>query len=182
MRGVQGIGGHAKPNCGASQVWLTPPEIVSSLGSFDLDPCAAPAPRPWATARRHIEPPADGLVFPWTGRVWLNPPYDEQLEAWMAKMARHGIGIALTFARTETAIWHSWIWPYAESILFVAGRLHFWFPDGTRAEGNAGGPSALIAYSRNDSNHLWLSGIAGAHVEIVRPRVGVGGPPCATTA
>lgn len=36
--------------------------------------------------------------------------------------------------------------------------------------GNAGGPSALIAYSANDSDILWMSGIAGAFVEVKRPR------------
>lgn len=29
--------------------WLTPPEIVQSLGSFDLDPCS-PIARPWPFA------------------------------------------------------------------------------------------------------------------------------------
>ena len=28
--------------------WLTPPEIIKSLGEFDLDPCS-PINRPWAT-------------------------------------------------------------------------------------------------------------------------------------
>lgn len=32
---------HQRPHHGASDVWLTPPEIVADLGPFDLDPCAA---------------------------------------------------------------------------------------------------------------------------------------------
>ena len=36
----QAMGGHHKPNRGASDRWLTPPDIVQALGPFDLDPCA----------------------------------------------------------------------------------------------------------------------------------------------
>jgi hypothetical protein len=61
---------------GQTVVWLTPPEILSVLGRFDLDPCAAPPPRPWATANHHFDGfNYDGLKEPWLGRVWMNPPY-----------------------------------------------------------------------------------------------------------
>jgi hypothetical protein len=98
----KGIGGHTAPNKGEFIIWLTPPSILQFLGRFDLDPCAAPSPRPWPTATQHIELPEDGLSLPWAGRVWLNPPYDETLDKWMERMAAHKSGIALTFARTET--------------------------------------------------------------------------------
>lgn len=170
MRGVQGIGGHTKPNKGEDVIWLTPRSILQPLGVFDLDPCAAPSPRPWPTALKHIELPDDGLALPWYGRVWLNPPYEEDLGDWMEHMAQHGSGIALTFARTETDTWQQWIWPCAHSILFIDGRLHFCFPDGTESKGNSGGPSALISYSEKDSSILWDSGIAGAFVKVKRAR------------
>jgi hypothetical protein len=84
-----------------SDVWLTPPEILDALG--DLDPCAAPEPRPWSTARLHYWTPRhNGLLEPWRGRVWLNPPYSREAVRWLRRMAAHGDGIALTFARTET--------------------------------------------------------------------------------
>jgi hypothetical protein len=160
---MNGIGSHTLPNNGAFDTWLTPPAILSELGTFDLDPCAAPSPRAWATAKSHIELPEDGLAIPWAGRVWLNPPYGRDIGAWLEKMAKHGNGIALTFARTETDAW-GWVWPYAAGVLFIAGRLHFCLPDGTRAKGNAGGPSALIAYSESDFQILKDSSIRGALV------------------
>lgn len=163
----KGIGGHTAPNKGEFIIWLTPPEILHFLGEFDLDPCAAPSPRPWPTAARHIELPEDGLLLPWTGRVWLNPPYDESTDEWMKRMASHGSGIALIFARTEIEIWQKWVWPCAHSILFIAGRLTFRNPDGSKAAGNAGGPSALIAYSRQDTEVIARSGIAGGHVRLL---------------
>lgn len=158
-----GIGSHTNPNNGAFDSWLTPPEILYQLGDFDLDPCAAPSPRPWSTAKQHVETPEDGLQINWHGRVWLNPPYGRNIGAWLKRMAQHGSGIALTFARTETEAWE-WVWPFASGVLFIAGRLHFCLPDGTPAKGNAGGPSALIAYSESDFRALKDSSIQGALV------------------
>jgi hypothetical protein len=168
---MNGIGGHTKPNKGNTVIWFTPKNIVKSLGIFDLDPCAAPAPRPWETAANYIELPDDGLKIPWFGRVWLNPPYDEHLGEWMQQMAMHKQGIALTFARTETDIWQRWIWPYAWGVLFISGRLYFHQPDGARGKGNAGGPSALIAYSEKDYKILENSGINGALVKVIRTAI-----------
>lgn len=162
----KGIGGHTLAGNGAFDTWLTPPSVLLPLGEFDLDPCAAPSPRPWSTAKRHIELPDDGLIAAWTGRVWLNPPYGDKTAAWMARLAAHGRGTALIFARTETECWHRWIWPYAFVVLFLAGRLNFYLPDGTRASGNAGGPSALIAYGNEDGEVLRSCGISGAVVRL----------------
>jgi hypothetical protein len=160
-----GIGSHTLPNQGITNTWLTPKFIIDALGPFDLDPCAAPSPRPWATASRMIELPEDGLAAKWQGRVWLNPPYGSDIGQWMEKMAKHesseAAGIALTFARTETSAWQSWIWPYAKAVLFISGRLHFCKPDGIATKTNAGGPSALIAYSEHDVLMLRKSGISG---------------------
>jgi hypothetical protein len=49
--------------------WYTPPDLVKSLGSFDLDPCAGPMRHAKRNLRRK------GLSAAWRGRVWLNPPY-----------------------------------------------------------------------------------------------------------
>lgn len=152
-REMLGIGGHHSQRAG-SNVWLTPPGIVHALGPFDLDPCAAD-PRPWDTAARHIAPPDDGLAADWSGRVWLNPPYSD-LDRWLGKLAAHGRGTALVFARTETRWFVQHVWARATAVLFLHGRLHFRLPDGSRARGNAGAPSALIAYGQYDADRLAL--------------------------
>lgn len=142
-----------------SHVRLTPPEILAVLGPFDLDPCAAPSPRPWPTAARHIELPEDGLAAEWQGRVWCNPPFGSHTGPWLAKMARHGNGIALTFARTDTRMFHQHVWPYASAILFMRGRPHFHLSDGTRMNGNSGGPIVLTAYGQANAEALCNSGL-----------------------
>ena len=159
-----GIGGHHRPR-GLFDVWLTDRQVLSALGEFDLDPCAAPEPRPWSTAREHIALPENGLEREWRGRVWLNPPYHRDLiGGWLEKMAQHRKGISFLFARTETQAWQRWIWPFAEGVLFAEGRFNFCLPDGTRMNHNCGAPSALIAYSEEDARILRSSGIRGAFV------------------
>jgi len=51
-------------------------------------------------------------------------------------------------------------------VLFLEGRLHFHYPDGTRAKANAGAPSCLVAYGRYDAYKLADSGLEGYFVSI----------------
>lgn len=127
--------------------WYTPPEVFHALGvGFDLDPCAPPLPAvPWLPAVRRIGPPDDGLSADWEGCVWLNPPYGDATQHWLRRLGEHGDGIALIFARTETAWWHE-IVPAASAVCFIKGRLSFVAEDGRRGASNAGAPSALIAF------------------------------------
>lgn len=150
-----------------SHVWLTPPEIIEALGPFDLDPCAAPSPRPWPTAARHIELPEDGLRAEWEGRVWCNPPFGSYTGQWLGRMAFHGNGIALAFARTDTAMFRLHVWKRADAVMFLHGRPHFYRPDGTRASGNSGGPICLIAYGEQNAEALRNSGLQGTVLRVV---------------
>ena len=162
---MKGIGGHTLPNRGAKDEWLTPPEILKALGPFDLDPCA-PVNRPWDTAAKHFTIEDDGLSKEWDGRVWLNPPYGPACADWLRRMADHKNGTALIFARTETEMFHRWVWPVARAVLFFEGRLYFHHVSGARAKGNAGGPSVLIAYSEWDASKLQASRITGRFVRV----------------
>lgn len=157
--------------------WLTPPDLLDALGgasSFDLDPCAAPLPRPWPTARRMIiRAEADGLMVRWSGRVWLNPPYTSaEIARWLARMADHGQGTALIFARTETEAFHRHVWEQAHGLLFLEGRLTFRLPDGGAPLGrdgrqqNAGAPSVLCAYGQDDLDRLAAAELDGAFVPL----------------
>lgn len=147
-----------------SDVWLTPPGILGALGEFDLDPCAAPEPRPWATARSHYALPQDGLALPWLGRVWLNPPYSRQAALWLRRLAEHGTGTALIFARTETSWFVETVWRQATAALFLHGRINFHHHSGERAEWNGGAPSVLVAYGNSDAQVLAGCGLPGTFV------------------
>jgi len=144
------MGSHQSHRAGTT-TWLTPPHIINALGPFDLDPCAAPD---WYTASRTYVLPQDGLALPWSGHVWLNPPYGSEAWTWLARLAEHGDGIALIFARTETAGFVREVWGKASAVKFLHGRLHFHYPDGSRAPANSGAPSVLVAYGDRAARKL----------------------------
>jgi hypothetical protein len=160
---ITGMGGHQRAGR-AKEVWLTPPDILAALGSFDLDPCACPDPRPWPTAARHIAPPENGLLARWHGRVWLNPPYDQEAWRWLHRLAEHGRGVALIFARTETEGFDTAVWGRATGMLFLKGRLHFHYRDGRRSDTNSGAPSVLVAYGMDDAVRLQTCSLPGSFV------------------
>lgn len=138
--------------------WLTPPEIVRALGAFHLDPCA-PAVRPWDLAEQHYSKADDGLAQPWSGRVWLNPPFGREAVKWLRKLLEHGNGIALVPARTETAMFYECIWDKADAVCFLKRRPHFHYVDGTRAAANSGAPICLVAYGFNNERALRNAGL-----------------------
>ncbi|GCD54201.1 DNA N-6-adenine-methyltransferase [Acetobacter pasteurianus] len=150
--------------------WLTPRDILEPLGKFDLDPCSAPDPNLWPTAETHYTAPKqDGLLLPWFGRIWLNPPYTNSgLMKWMSKMAHHNHGLALLFARVETEVYFKTIWSAASAILFLKGRPHFHHGDGTVSKENCGAPLALISYGESDAELLLDGVLPGAAIPLNR--------------
>lgn len=154
----KGMGGYQSQRM-LTDVWLTPRHIIDALGPFDLDPCA-PAVQPWPTGEKRYTNQDDGLAQEWAGHVWLNPPYGKEARKWLARLADHGDGLALIFARTETEMFFSTVWDRATAVLFLRGRLTFCRVDGTPAKANGGAPSVLIAYgswaaSRLESVKRW---------------------------
>ena len=132
------IGKHEKPNQGATDIWLTPLNIINTLGPFDLDPCGE-SHHPTANTIYT----QGGLEREWFGRVWLNPPYSA-VETWLNKLIEHGNGIALVFARLDTK-WAQAIIPHTSSVFFPKGRLCFLTKELT-TKGNAGAPSMFLSF------------------------------------
>lgn len=149
---MKGIGGHHSA-AAMKDEWLTPPSLLAAIGPFDLDPCS-PINRPWPTAARHYTIEDDGLLLPWSGRVFCNPPYGAKAAAWLNRCALHGNAVALIFARTETEFFFREVWERATGLLFLRGRLTFHHVDGTRAAANGGAPSVLVAYDHGNAEIL----------------------------
>ncbi|MBT1076976.1 phage N-6-adenine-methyltransferase [Geobacter grbiciae] len=158
------IGSHHSANAGKDE-WLTPPGILQALGAFDLDPCS-PVNRPWPTAREHYTILDNGLKKPWFGRVWCNPPYGSATGIWLGRLADHGNGIALIFARTETEMFFSQVWTRAQAVLFIQGRLYFHHVTGEQAAANSGAPSVLVAYGSANVETLERCRIPGKLVKL----------------
>lgn len=166
------LGSH-QATVGKNQTHLTPRFLLEALGAFDLDPCAAPKPRPWPTARvMNSEVDGDGLAMPWFGRVFCNPPFDSRVVGrWVLKLAEHGNGILLIHARTETR-WFAPIWEKADGILFYGKRVKFCTAEGQVQPNCSGAPLVLVAFGQKNLSTLRHCGLPGVLVTgWQRPRV-----------
>lgn len=134
-----GISDHEKAGKGATDVWLTPLEIVNALGTFDLDPCGELF---HPTAKKIFT--ENGLQKEWFGRVWLNPPYSE-VGLWLDKLYESRVsGVALVFNRSDTKWFQKQIRLCSHAFL-PAGRIKFLTKD-LETKGNAGAPSVFLSY------------------------------------
>lgn len=110
-----------------SDDFLTPPAIVQSLGVFDLDPCVSRYQEQMLATKNYRWPEQDGLILPWEGRVWCNPPYDRQsIPKWAKRFALHANGIMLVPARVHTR-WFQLVLHSADAILIPEGRILYWY-------------------------------------------------------
>lgn len=131
-----------------TNTWLTPRDLLNKLGSFDLDPCAAIG-RPWDCAKNNYTIVENGLLLPWNGRVWCNPPYGKEAAAFVARMAEHGNGLALIFMRPDTRWFQDMVLATARYIFLLRGRIRFCRIDGTPGQApNAA--SCLVAWSESE--------------------------------
>lgn len=132
----------------------TTPEVFGPLNErfrFTLDVAAAPHN---AKCERYYTREDNGLIQPWSGRVWCNPPYS-QIQAWVEKAWREWraadcveecsacathpelIVMLLPANRTEQAWWQDLVEPQLRNrrpyfhVEFLRGRLRFDRPDWT---------------------------------------------------
>lgn len=147
--------------------WYTPPVIFEAMGLvFDLDPCSPGAGKSFVPATKHYTIDDDGLASPWEGTVFCNPPYGPHTPVWMRKLAEHGDGIALVFARTDVR-WFQDVAESASLICFVSGRIKFYKGDIVNQGGTPGAGSMLIAWGQKSADALRQSGLGVCVVPVV---------------
>ena len=121
-----------EPCIGATDDWYTPPDIFDALGlMFDLDPCS-PGPTHWVPARKIYTKEDDGWVQPWSGTVFMNPPFGRRNGhvPWLRRFVEHGDGIAIVRAYTSSAWFQQWA-VKAQTMCFPRGKTKFIRPDGS---------------------------------------------------
>lgn len=140
--------------------WYTPPEIFEALGlTFDLDPCSPGAGKSYVPALQHYTAHDDGLAQDWgTSLAWVNPPYGPSTKLWMEKLAHHGNGIAMVFARTDVR-WFQEYGVLADTVCFVNNRVYFYQGDIAKRGGRPGAGSMLLAYGPKAAQALRNSGL-----------------------
>lgn len=143
---------------GETDEWFTPRYIFDGIGErFCLDVAAPPeGPRHVPAARWYS---ADSLLLPWSGFVWMNPPFGHQRHkrSWLEKFFAHGSGIALVPDRTS-APWFQEYAPKADAILWVAPKIKFERPDGSVGV-SPGTGTALFAAGARAVTALGRSGL-----------------------
>lgn len=118
---------------------------------FDLDPCQPEAGRAFLSVPtdQFYTPSDDGLEKPWSGFVWVNPPFGGRngVVPWLRKFMGHGDGVCLVNALTSAGWFHDWA-PYADAMLFPRGKTKFVRPDGSRGSSPANGVVLLACGER----------------------------------
>lgn len=135
-----------------SDQWFTPPkylkEVVEVLGWIDLDPASCPEAQVHVQAKRYFTRQENGLLRPWHGKIFLNPPYGKTRNRsnqgiWSQKLIdEYNKGnvteaILLTNAQTPEK-WFQPLWQY--TVCLTDHRIPFDHPDGRKQQpthGNA---------------------------------------------
>ncbi|MBN1580527.1 MAG: hypothetical protein JXA89_07470, partial [Anaerolineae bacterium] len=115
--------------------WYTPGHYIALvkkvMGGIDLDPASCQAANQVVGATLFYDKEANGLVEPWSGRVWLNPPYshpDPFVQRAIVEFERGEIAQAMILLNnaTETTWFQSLIAHYPAC--FPSQRIQFWHP------------------------------------------------------
>lgn len=104
------------------------------LGRIDLDPATSAAAQAVVGAQRYYTQTDNGLIQPWAGRVWCNPPYSDPLP-WVKKLIGHyragEVSAALLLLNIAGAPeWARLLWHGGYPVCILAARIEFATPDG----------------------------------------------------
>jgi len=161
-----------EPSIGATSDWYTPPEIFKALGLvFDLDPCS-PGPGHWVPAHKIYTVEDDGLIQPWHGLVFVNPPFGGRNGhvPWLVKFLDHANGVAIVRAYTSSGWWHEHVVPRAELLLFPRGKTQFLRPNGSIGTAPGHGV-ALLGMGSPACTALLKSGLGACYANVDPGRV-----------
>ena len=126
-----------------TDLWATPQKFFDRYDAvyrFTLDVCAD---KDNAKCANFYTVEDNGLIQPWQGVCWMNPPYGREIGAWMKKAHESSLKgatvVCLVPARTDTKWWHDYA--MHGQIEFIKGRLKF-----GNAKNSAPFPSAIVVF------------------------------------
>jgi hypothetical protein len=138
-------GNHLAQGTGENE-WYTPADYVQLanrvMGDIDLDPASSIEANETVKAEKIYTAEDDGLIQPWHGRIWLNPPYSRDLmPAFVDKLiAEYSAGhvseaILVSHNNTETK-WFQSLAQVCTAVCFPAKRVKFYRGDDVAAPVN----------------------------------------------
>jgi phage N-6-adenine-methyltransferase len=115
-----------------SDDWYTPAWVFDGLGmTFDLDVCS-PDHETHVPAARRYTVADDGLLSPWDGWVWCNPPYSAPT-AWCRKWAEQKPGGCL-LVRADLSTGGPFVaFSAADAVFVPSKRLQFESGEGRKS-------------------------------------------------
>ncbi len=133
---------HVSQNTGENE-WYTPPEIIDAavevMGGIDLDPASTVKANRIVHAESFYTKADDGLSQTWSGRVWMNPPYEQPwIERFCTKLVdeynQDNIVEACVLVNNATETnWSQTLAKASNALCQPKGRVRFWHPDRTSA-------------------------------------------------
>ena len=127
--------------------------VIACMGAIDLDPCSNSREIPNVPAARHYTIQDNGLVQPWEGRVFINPPFGPGVEVWFSKMYQERLAgrttevIVLWKSATETAAWKT-LARLSCRVCFPSARIRFTGPAGEERTGPTFSPALFYVGER----------------------------------
>jgi hypothetical protein len=125
---------HVANNSGENE-WYTPAIYIEAarrvMGSIDTDPASSDIANDTVKAKTYHTVEDNGLEQPWSGNVWMNPPYAQPLvaefsEALSAKYESGEITQACILVNNATeTVWFQRMMSLCSAICFIRGRVKF---------------------------------------------------------
>lgn len=114
-----------------SNEWATPTKLFNKLNEeykFTLDPCSTHENH---KCKKYYTIEDDGLLKSWAKEVvFINPPYGGHTKKWLWKAMEEShrnkaTCVLLIVSATDRSYWHDIIYPHAQEVLFLRGRIKF---------------------------------------------------------
>ena len=132
---------------GKSNEWYTPARYIEAarevMGGIDLDPASSEMANRTVRATRYYTRRENGLLQPWYGCMWLNPPFNKEdgkstIGKWSSKLVEcyksGAIEQAILLGAGQTAsAWFADIWEYP--ICFPNHHIRFYCPQLDKVSG-----------------------------------------------
>ena len=141
LREVQRFGNVHVSHNSVENEWYTPAAIIEAarecMGGIDLDPASSEEAQQVVLASTYYTIEDDGLAQPWSGRVWMNPPYERGLvERFVSRLLSSldvDQAVVLVNNSTETR-WAQDLLSACSAVCFPAGRVRFIDPEGNQGK------------------------------------------------
>lgn len=150
--------------------WYTPAKYVEAarlvMGSIDLDPASSEMANRTVKAKRYYTKRENGLMLPWHGNIWLNPPYGKLnpipgstasyqrmfVEKLLREVAAGNVEQAILLLLGNACFTHYFypLWKYL--LCFHDGFISFHRPDGST--GDFGFGTIFVYLGKNEHQFI----------------------------